>query len=239
MATEFMIGGATSTASSTSTSTSTSKTDSTTAASQDRFLKLLVAQLKNQDPLNPADNAQMTSQMAQISTVDGISKLNDTMTSMLAQVGASQQLNATSLIGHSVLVDGSRIGLSTATDGSRVAGAGFELDASASSVKVGIYDSGNALVNTLDLGTLPSGTQTFSWDGKTSTGAAAADGNYSFKVVASNSATGSSSAVNATALSVGRVDGIKRTTATDGSVTTLLDLGGLGYHSQTDVRSVY
>ncbi|MEI7432358.1 MAG: flagellar hook capping FlgD N-terminal domain-containing protein, partial [Betaproteobacteria bacterium] len=53
----------------------TSGTPSTAAAQQDRFLKLLVAQRKNQDPLNPMDNAQMTSQMAQMSTVEGVEKL--------------------------------------------------------------------------------------------------------------------------------------------------------------------
>ncbi|WP_085316797.1 flagellar hook assembly protein FlgD [Derxia lacustris] len=237
MATEFTINSA-GKVTTTADSTSSTKTSSS-SESQDRFLKLLVAQLKNQDPLNPADNAQMTSQMAQISTVDGISKLNDTMSSLLAQVGASQQLNATSLIGHSVLVDGAKMQLSTASDGSRVAGGGFELANAASNVKVEVYDSAGALVDTVDLGSTAAGTQTFAWDGKNSAGTDAKDGYYSFKVVASNMANGNTSSVGATALSIARVDGIKRSTATDGSVTTLLDLGGLGYHPQTDVRSVY
>ena len=62
-------------------STSTSSTTSTTSvqAQQDRFLKLLVTQMKNQDPLNPMDNAEITSQMAQLSTVTGIEKLNETL----------------------------------------------------------------------------------------------------------------------------------------------------------------
>ena len=98
------------TSSSSSTST-TSSAKNTSIASQDQFLKLLVAQLQAQDPLNPMDNAQMTSQLAQISTVDGINKLNTTVTSMLDQLGAVDQLNAASMIGHTVLVDGHRIQL--------------------------------------------------------------------------------------------------------------------------------
>ncbi|MGI9133999.1 MAG: flagellar hook assembly protein FlgD, partial [Rhodoferax sp.] len=64
-------------------------------ASQDRFLKLLVAQLNNQDPMNPMDNAQMTSQMAQINTVTGIQQLNETMNSMSSQYASIQMLKGT------------------------------------------------------------------------------------------------------------------------------------------------
>src|SRR3990167_8514165 len=73
-----------------------------TSDAQDRFLKLLVAQLKNQDPLNPMDNAQITTQMAQISTVSGIDKLNSTLQSMAAAFNAGQSLQATAMIGHGV-----------------------------------------------------------------------------------------------------------------------------------------
>jgi len=60
---------------------------------QDRFMTLLVTQMKNQDPLNPMDNAQVTSQMAQLATVTGIDKLNDTMAALISsvQVGQSYQ----------------------------------------------------------------------------------------------------------------------------------------------------
>ena len=95
------------------------------AQAQDRFLKLLVAQLNNQDPMNPMDNAQMTSQMAQINTVTGIQQLNDTMKSMNAQFSSlqgiqnlnttmtglasgmqsSQALQASSLVGRTVEVE--------------------------------------------------------------------------------------------------------------------------------------
>jgi flagellar basal-body rod modification protein FlgD len=82
---------ASSTATSTSTSASSSSSSSDMNAAQDRFLKLLVAQLNNQDPMNPMDNAQMTSQMAQINTVTGIQQVNDTLKSMAEQFTAMQE----------------------------------------------------------------------------------------------------------------------------------------------------
>jgi flagellar basal-body rod modification protein FlgD len=75
-----------------------------TADAQDRFLKLLTTQLKNQDPLNPMDNAQMTSQLAQISTVDGIEKLNATLQKMLSSSNEPEAMQASALVGHQVMV---------------------------------------------------------------------------------------------------------------------------------------
>ena len=107
---------------------------------QDRFLKLLVTQLKNQDPLNPMDNAQLTSQLSQISTVSGIEKLNTTMQSLSDSLFASQSMQATSLIGHSIYAEGSRLGF----DGSTPAAGGINLAQAADSVKINVVGpSGN------------------------------------------------------------------------------------------------
>ena len=75
----------------------------------DRFLKLLVAQMKNQDPLNPMDNAQVTSQMAQINTVTGIDKLNSTVAGLSAQFMQMQAMQGASLVGHDVIVAGNKL----------------------------------------------------------------------------------------------------------------------------------
>ena len=77
--------------------------DRPASAMQDRFWKLLVAQLNNQDPMNPLDNAQMTTQMAQINTVTGLQTLNQTMQTMAEQFSTMQQIQGISLIGRSVL----------------------------------------------------------------------------------------------------------------------------------------
>ncbi len=218
------------TSSSSSTST-TSSAKNTSIASQDQFLKLLVAQLQAQDPLNPMDNAQMTSQLAQISTVDGINKLNTTVTSMLDQLGAVDQLNAASMIGHTVLVDGHRIQLSYGDDGSAVAGGGITLDGSASNVKVEIKDSNGTVVDTIDLGALAAGNHAFTWDGLSSADAKMTAGNYTFNVTATNNGT----AVKATEMNFGLVDSVLRDT--DGNVQ--LSLAGLGLYKQDEVRQLY
>ena len=78
---------------------------------QDRFLTLLVTQMKSQDPMNPLDNAQVTSQFAQLSTVTGINKLNDALTAMASTYQTNQTLQAASMINHGVLTPGSGIDL--------------------------------------------------------------------------------------------------------------------------------
>ena len=78
---------------------STSVKKDEAADSADRFLKLLVTQLKNQDPLNPMDNAQVTTQMAQINTVEGINKLNTTLSTMAMGFNAGQTLQAAGMVG--------------------------------------------------------------------------------------------------------------------------------------------
>src|SRR3954466_7581480 len=87
------------------------------AASSDRFLKLLVAQMQNQDPLNPMDNAQVTSQMAQINTVSGIDKLNTTVQGLQSQFVQMQALQGATLVGHDVVVAGNKLDFSDGAGG--------------------------------------------------------------------------------------------------------------------------
>src|SRR5882672_589140 len=97
------------------TSTDTSVLNTTNAANaSDRFLKLLVAQMQNQDPLNPMDNAQVTSQMAQINTVTGIEKLNTAVDGLSSQFAQLQAMQGASLVGRDVIVPGNKLDI---TDG--------------------------------------------------------------------------------------------------------------------------
>ena len=82
-------------------------------ADTNKFMTLLVTQLKNQDPMNPLDNAQLTTQLAQLSTVTGVNKLNTTLESLKASYQSSEALQATNLIGHGVLVAGDFINLAS------------------------------------------------------------------------------------------------------------------------------
>lgn len=128
-------------------------------AAQDRFLKLLVAQLNNQDPTNPMDNAQMTSQMAQINTVSGIQQLNETMKSMAAQFTAMQALQGTALLGRDVLTQSNTLSV----DAGKAKGA-IDLSGNADSVTVEIKSPGGQVMDTLHLGAMAAGRHAFEWD---------------------------------------------------------------------------
>lgn len=156
----------------------TASLDSTEAA-QDRFLKLLTAQLQNQDPLNPLDNAQMTSQLAQISTVDGITKLNTTMQTLLGSSTDTQTFQAAGLVGRSVLVAGNNLSLKSGH-----ASGGVNMAGVADNVVVTIKNANGMPVRTLTMGALPAGPSTFTWDGTMDNGEDAPDGQYSLGIVA-------------------------------------------------------
>jgi flagellar basal-body rod modification protein FlgD len=164
----------------------------------DKFLKLLVTQLKNQDPLNPMDNAQLTSQMAQVNTVSGIEKLNDSVKALGTQFLQAQTLQGAAMIGRQVWVEGNRL---LPTDG--VARGGFDLAASAQSVKVEVLDAGDRVVDTLNLGMQAAGRGRFEW--KVPSGV---DGSQlKFRVVATSGAAG----VAAQPLSVDAVSSVSTT----------------------------
>jgi flagellar basal-body rod modification protein FlgD len=172
----------------------TSSTNSA-ADTSDRFLKLLVAQLKNQDPLNPLDNAQVTSQMAQVSTVQGIEKLNGTMGTMLNQI---QTMQAGSMAGKDVMIDGN----SLTVGGENPARGGYEVPPGTTNVQVQVRDAQGAVIATIPQPNTP-GIHTFTWGGNTPAGTAA-PGTYSFTVTGSAGAQ----AVNLSSFVVDRISGV-------------------------------
>ncbi|MFW9609620.1 MAG: flagellar hook assembly protein FlgD [Aquaspirillum sp.] len=147
---------------------------------QDRFWKLLVTQLQTQDPLNPLDNEAITSQMAQISTVQGIEKLNKTMEDMATMYATAQSLSAANMVGRSALVGGS--GLTLAEGGT--ARAALNLPQGADTVAISVYNAKGDKVDTIELGKQKEGVMEFEWDGKNSAGEALPAGAYSFSVSA-------------------------------------------------------
>ncbi|MEW6707427.1 MAG: flagellar hook capping FlgD N-terminal domain-containing protein [Pseudomonadota bacterium] len=175
------------------------------AGSADRFLKLLVTQMQNQDPLNPMDNAQVTSQMAQINTVNGIEKLNTTVAGMNKQFVQLQALQAASLVGRDVWIEGNK--LQVGVDGKGEAA--FNLGSAADQVKVEILNGAGAVVDTIDLGAETSGRHGFTWDnpkGLDTTG-------LSFRV----SATSGAAKVSSTSLMLDHVESV----GIDGDTLTL------------------
>ena len=202
----------------------TAASTSKTTEAQSNFLKLLTEQLKNQDPLSPMDNAQMTSQLAKISTVDGIEKLNTTLTAMLSGSQSGEAVQAAALVGKGVMVGGSSLTLA----GSKAYG-GFELASAADKVTVTIKDSNGLEVRKLELGDAEAGISNFAGDGLTSSGAQAVDGKYTMSV----SATRGDTDLKPTALQLSTVNSVLRTS----SGTVSLDVGG-SLVSLADIKQI-
>ncbi|GAB4115036.1 MAG: flagellar hook assembly protein FlgD [Sideroxydans sp.] len=191
---------------------------------QDRFLKLLVTQMKNQDPLNPLDNAQVTSQMAQLSTVTGIDKLNATVQTLSSSMLAAQSLQAVAMIGHPVLVAGDSLEL-----GNGKAFAAVELTQPADKLTVSINDASGRSLRTLQLGAQDSGIVDVAWDGVTDSGTLAPDGSYTLNAV--SELGGQQSA--ATTLSYGLVNSVAQSQS---GVT--VNVGKLGDLSLTAIKQI-
>jgi flagellar basal-body rod modification protein FlgD len=133
-------------------------TTSSEVSAQDRFLTMLVAQMKNQDPLNPMENAEVTSQMAQINTVTGIEKVNNSLQTMLSQLMQAQAMQGAALIGRDVLLPGNSMYL---VEGA--GNAGFDLGGKADRVTVEILDGAGKVLDSVDLGPMPAGRHHFHW----------------------------------------------------------------------------
>ncbi|WP_295993730.1 flagellar hook assembly protein FlgD [Rugamonas sp.] len=164
------------------------------AATQNNFLKLLVTQLQNQDPLNPADNSQITSQLAQLSTVTGVNQLNSTLTALQTSYQSSEALQATSLISHGVLAAGTTLQLVSGKDPADSTGAtkisqsvfGVNFGSAADKAEVQIKDSTGKVVKTIEMSNAPAGPMPLTWDGKADDGTTVEpDGTYSISVTAS------------------------------------------------------
>jgi flagellar basal-body rod modification protein FlgD len=192
------------------------------AGAADRFLKLLVAQLQNQDPLKPMDNAEITSQMAQIQTVSGIEKLNKSLEGMVSQFSLLQTMQGAALVGRGVSLEGSALQL----DEEGLTSGGFELDGPADNVRLEIL-SGDQVVDSIDLGAMGGGRHSFSWalpeDGDP-------DAVTSFRVTARAGA----GAVAVTPLMHDRV-----TSVITGGPTLMLDLAGSGNVPYGQIKSFH
>ncbi len=156
---------------------------SNSAEMRDNFMTLLVTQLRNQDPLNPMENNEMTSQLAQINTVSGIESLNDTMQTINGQMDAAKAMQAAGLIGKAVLVPGDKL---LVGESGQTTPFGIELDAPAGDVKVTIYNNSGVPVRQLNFDQVGSGSQSFVWDGVMDDGSPAPAGSYKFSVEAAN-----------------------------------------------------
>jgi flagellar basal-body rod modification protein FlgD len=191
------------------------------AGAEDRFLKLLVAQMQNQDPLNPMDNAQVTSQMAQIQSVNGIEKLNRAVESLGTQFAQMNALQGASLVGRDVIVPGNAL---VANDQGLKQG-GFELNGPADSVKVEVLNAAGRVIDTIALGAQSSGRHGFEWTPPAGVDAAAGE---RFRVVAKNG----TASVGLTPLMRDRVDAVIA-----GGDTLTLELRNSGSVAYDQIRA--
>tara|TARA_R110001583_G_scaffold47264_2_gene148090 strand:+ start:6003 stop:6689 length:687 start_codon:yes stop_codon:yes gene_type:complete len=142
------------------------------------FFALLTKELSNQDPTKPVDNNEMISQMTAFSTTDGVQKLNDSFDAFSSSMTSSQALQASSLVGRSVLVEENVFGMN---EGELVKGK-IVTDTAASNVNIYVENIAGEIIQTVSVGSISEGGSTFTWDGQTSEGEKAPAGAYRFRV---------------------------------------------------------
>jgi flagellar basal-body rod modification protein FlgD len=158
--------------------------DTTTGAStlgKDSFLQLLVTQMQNQNPLDPQDNSEFVAQLAQFSSLETMQNLSTSVDAIGGMYQSSQALQASSLVGRSVIVDSG----STSVDTTKGMTGQVVLPSASTTTSVNVYDSTGTIVRTIDLGEQKAGNASFTWDGKDDAGQTLATGNYSFKATGS------------------------------------------------------
>ncbi|MFA5677486.1 MAG: flagellar hook assembly protein FlgD [Pseudomonas sp.] len=193
------------------------------------FMTLLIAQLKNQDPLNPLENAELTSQLAQINTLSGIEALNDTLSGIAGQLGANQDLQAAGLIGKGVMVPGDRIYMGG--DGSATP-FGVELAGYAHKLQAQVVDGSGQVVRSFDLGATGAGVHAFLWDGSVDGGGVAAPGAYRVLIDAVDA---EGNALASTTLNYALINAV----TPGGTEGPLLDLGGVAAPvTLADIRQI-
>jgi flagellar basal-body rod modification protein FlgD len=141
---------------------------------QEDFLTLMISQFRNQDPFEPMDNGEFLGQLAQFSTVNGISSLNSAFEGLAGSMQDNQALQAAGLVGHSVLAV---TDIAHLEDDASVKG-GIELESSVGNVQIDVTNGAGELVQRLNLGQQPPGLVRFTWDGNDSSGERADSGLY-------------------------------------------------------------
>lgn len=196
-----------------------------TTLGQADFLKLLTAQMKNQDPFDPVDNTEMVAQMAQFSSLAGISEMSTTLKSIAGKLGAASASDAMAYIGRTVLTPGA---VAYGRESGGIAGA-IELADAASAVSVTIADANGSVLKRMELGPQAAGTAAYDWDGRTDAGEDAGAGPFTVAV----SALSAGKAVGATNLVWAPVRSVSTT-----SGAAVLSLPGIGDVPVTAVRQI-
>lgn len=193
---------------------------------KDAFLELMITQMKNQNPLDPQTNADFVAQLAQFSSVEGITNLSETVGGLASGFQSSQALQASAMVGRTVKIP---------TDHAQLAAGGeikgtIGLPFSSAGLRMNVYNATGELVYQDDLGAHPAGEVTFAWDGKQPDGTTLKPGTYYFEAIASN---GGEPEQLETWLGA-NVDSV----TVGANQTTLLNIAGLGPMKLTDVKEI-
>ena len=195
---------------------------------RNNFMTLLITQLQNQDPLNPLENSELTSQLAQINTVSGISELNSTLEGITGQLDAGQAMQAAGLIGSGVLVPGNRV--LVGEDGSTTP-FGVELEQAADEVQITVRNDSGEVVRRFEPFAMDAGSESFTWNGERDSGEEAPKGSYTVSVEAS----ADGEPLEVVNLNYAMVSGV----SLDDNGAPLLDLGGVSEQvSLGDIRQI-
>lgn len=195
---------------------------------KNEFLKLLVTQMNNQDPLSPQENGEFIAQLAQFSTVEGIETLNTSMESLLTGYQSSQALQASSLVGRTVIVPADQ----AMVDTEKGIKGQLALPATSDNVYVNVTDAAGSVVTRLNLGSQPSGMHDFVWDGTDSSGNLMPPGRYKFEAQAT---IGGENKQLATLLPA-NVDSVSLGNGKGGEM--MLNVAGLGSISLSNIVSI-
>ena len=190
--------------------------NSNSLISENTFMKLMVQELQNQNPLDPMSNTNFIAELAQFNSMNQLTSMNSTLKSLVSSQNQAALGNAVNLIGKTVQANGNSFGF---TKGS-TANLNYSLPQNANSVSLDVYDSSGNLVYNTNLGQQNSGSQSFNWDGLESGGSPAPTGSYSFSV---NATDASGNPITATTYSNAAVMGL--TTSNSGAVELELSNG--------------
>lgn len=197
---------------------SQNKTSGSSIVGKDEFLKLMITQLKNQDPLNPTDGTEYTAQLAQFSSLEQLININQNLENQSTQDSLSSRVSAAGFIGKSVRVSGSNLSLNGGTPNT----IRYDLKLQSKETSINVYNTAGDLVDVVTLGKLDAGTHEFKWDGELSSGKKAADGAYRYEVVAVDA---EGNRMSVTGNTTGTVTGVKF----DSKGQPLLEVGGATY----------
>ena len=201
--------------------------EGTAAADKNMFMKLLLAQIKNQDPLKPTDQTNFVAQLAQFSTLEGIQNLNTSVQDIGTQYRSSQALQATAMVGREVLVPG-QVGY--LESGGNISGTISEGQA-AGDITMTIKDANGAVVATRDLGNIGDAETPYEWDGTDNSGNSLPAGLYSVSI--EGTADGTNKALETNVYS--RVNSVS---IVDNQGGMVLNLNGIGQIASTDIKEV-